>query len=101
MGGGAVCMGWGVECHSRGNLGEGLGSRRRKAPLLERERGGRADHHRNLPAHSYLAYQRMGRLWCRLWAARSHLLRLWETGHFLCRLWVAGNLLCGLRAAWG
>ena len=40
--------GWGVECHGRGNLGEGLGLQERKVPLLGRTRGGAA-HHRNLP----------------------------------------------------
>ena len=41
-------MGWGVEHHSRGNLGGGLACRRSKVPLLGRVRGGGADHHRNL-----------------------------------------------------
>ena len=49
---GEVCAtGWGVECHGRGNPGEGLGLRRSKAPLLGRARGEGADCHRNLPMH--------------------------------------------------
>ena len=48
--------------------------RRGKAPLLRRARGGGVDHHRKLPvpeqAHAY-GLSEDGRLWCRLWVARS------------------------------
>ena len=39
--------GWGVERHSRGNPGEGLGLQK-KAPFLGTVRGGGVDHHRHL-----------------------------------------------------
>ena len=44
-------MGMGAVRHSRGNWEEVWACRRSKVPLLERARGGVADHHRNLPVH--------------------------------------------------
>ena len=95
-------MGWRVEHHGRGNLGEGLDPQEKQGSIVgegKRKRG----RHRNLPVHAYAGSQRAGHLWCGLWVVKSHLLRLWETGHFLCKLWVAGGHepLVRLRAARG
>ena len=95
------CATWGVEYLSRKTWEKVWACRRSKAPLLGRVRRTGVDRHRNLPTHVCMDSQRAGRLWNRLWMARSHLVVLQETGHFLYRLWVARHLLCGLEAAWG
>ena len=64
-------------------MAEGTGEkvqthRRGKSPLLERVRGGGVDCQRKLPAPECvlmpMGSQRAGRLWCRLWVAKSLLL---------------------------
>ena len=89
---GEVCAtGWGVECHGRGNPGEGLGLQEKQGTTVgegERRRSG-------LPQKSPHAH---------VWALRGQSSSdkgLQETGCFLCGLWVARNLLCGLGATGG
>ena len=74
--------------------------RRSKAPLLERERGGETDSHRNLPVHGHML-SKLGLLWCRLQVARSDLLWLQETGFLLCGVQVARHIWCGSGAVGG
>ena len=95
-----------MECHSRGNSGEGLGLQERQGAIVgegERRRGGR---HRKLPAlehehaHAHGASEGRAAL-VQAMSGEKHLAPLKETGHFLCRLQVARHLLCGLRASGG
>ena len=44
----------GVERHSRGNPGEGLGLQEKQGSILVRARGGGEDHHKNLPEHAHV-----------------------------------------------
>ena len=74
-------------------------TRKRRAPLLVRVRGGGAEHHRNLFPCICVGSQREGNLWGRLQVLRGNSLRLLEIRFFLCGLQVARHLLCGLRAA--
>ena len=94
-------MGWGVECHGRGNPKDGLGPQEKQSST-----GGEGKRRARPPSVgismcSCTGSQRAGRLWCRLQVARSNLLGLLETGYFLCRPGVAGHLVCGLRAVGG
>ena len=45
-------LGWGVECHGRGNPGEGLGPQEKQGAIVGEAGGGGADSHRNLPVHA-------------------------------------------------
>ena len=78
--------------------------RRGKAPLLERVRGGGADHHRKLPGPEHAHAHRLSEVRAALAQAtvsENPLAHLGETGHFSCRLPVARHLLCGLRTSGG
>ena len=51
-------MGWGVECHGRGNSGEGLGPQEKQGSIVGQ--GERADHHRNISGNVYVGSQKAG-----------------------------------------
>ena len=58
-------MGWGVERHGRGNLGEDLGPQEKQGDIVGEGERKRKDHHRNLTVHMCAGSQRVGCLWCR------------------------------------
>ena len=88
-------MGWGVECHSRGNWAKVWNCRRGKLPLLGRAKGGGGRLPQETPCVQVCmpaGSQRVRRLGCRLWAgygqamgSKKSLACLQETGCFLCR----------------
>ena len=97
-------MGWGVECHGRGNPGEGLDLQERQGAIVgegERRRGGC---HKKLPelecAHACGLSEGRGAL-VQAKGGKKPLAHLGEIGHSLCRLQVARHLLRGLKASGG
>ena len=79
-------MGWGVECHSRGNPGEGLDPQERQGAIVGEGKRSRADCHRKLPtpqrAHMPTGSQREGQLWHRPRVVRTYLLVYRRLGGF-------------------
>ena len=65
---------------AEGTCEEVWASKRGKAPLLGKVRGGGSDSHGNLFPCTHVGSQRAGHLRHSLWVVRSHLLGLWETG---------------------
>ena len=92
-------MGWGVECHGRGNMGEGPGPQERQTGEGRWTAIGKSlclslcTHFCRLSEVRTALVQAMG-------SEKPHA-HLEETGQFLCRLPLARQLLCGLRASGG
>ena len=93
-------LGWGVECHNRGNQGEGPDPQDKQGPIVGRG----ADSHRKSPVPECEHACRLSEGWASMAQAMGSekpLAHLGETGHFLGRPLMARYFLCGLKASGG